>query len=495
MSRYKLFRLMGTLDKKEMNRAEQRIASKNPGQVSHSLKLFRDIKKGTPHTKEGVEKKQYLFSEVFPDQPYDDNKMRKLMTGLTRELEDFLIQKELENDFTKKGLLVKALSHRSDYKLFMEAVENRLKALDKQEKRGLAYFREKYQLLQSIYYHPETAKFTTKNDYFQEAAFYQECYFVLGSLMTGAEGLSRVRAIKSTDKFHLLEVAIKIANNMADKCPAVILLFKNLVGLLREKNQKADLKKLKEQLSSAFDRMAAEEQRMALKLLIVFATPHSNKGEKEYTRFIFDIYRMGIDHQLLKNGDNPIEALLFLNIAITGATVGELDWTNCFIKKYHSELATEDQLHAYNLCMATWHYKRGMIGNKMNDLREALRLLNFIPTRSEEILDLRARSLSLRIYFDLFARGEAAYDVVHENARNFERHLANNSTYSTRKINAYLAFIRHCRKLAKLQNGVEKNEKAIKSFLKSLRADKTCVIKQWLLEKAEEVLPPSAFEG
>lgn len=493
MSKYKLFRLMDTLSKKEIINAEHYLNGIYTEEDSPVIKLFRGINKMVHQEKDDLEIKQLLFYEIFPENPFDDRKMRKLMTRLTHELEDFIIQQELGNDSIKNHLLAKALYHRSDYKLFKEAVENRLRALEKKKKRGIAYFREKFQLLQSIYFHPETAKYTTKNDFFQEYAFYQECYIVLSSLMTGAEGLSRKRAIKSQDNFKFLEVAIEMANNMGEACPKVILLFKELVELLKNRNKRTDLKKLKNRVSSTFEMMEADEQRMALKLLIAYATPESNRGEKEYNRFIFDLYKMGIEYQLLKNGDSPIETTLFLNIAITGSTIGDLKWTKQFITDYYTELAKDDISLAFNLCMAAWHYKRGMVKNQMDDLKEALYLLNLIPTRSEEIFDLRARSLSLRIIFDLFVSGEMTFEMVYENARNFERHLTNNSTYSMDKINAYVAFIDHCRKLARIHNDVNKSDLVVRSFVKSLQADQSCVIKQWLLEKAEEVLPSSAF--
>ncbi len=489
---YKLFRLVTAVTGEEQKEAEKYIRKFSQGVHNDHLNLFRCIRKLRQDDKERKNAKEKLFKCVFSKRAYNDGKMRKLMTELTQLLEDFLVQKELSDGIFKEKILSASLYYRNDYQLFFETVKKRLEGLEKRKQKGLSYFKEKQELLFSIYYHPETAKFTTKNDYFQQAAFCQQCHFVFSSFITGAEGLTRNRVFQTANSFAFLAPALEVANEMGENCPMVILFFKNLVEQLKGQNERPDLKNLNRQLASTFDIMEPDEQRMALKLLIILATPFSNKGDKEFTRFIFGTYQLGIDHDLFRHGNNPISTDLFINIAIAGASVGELTWTKNFIKKYYDELPSEDSHSAFNLCMAAWCYKKGRDENKIDVLKKAMSFINLIPIRSEDKFELRARSLSLRIIFDLFIMGQITFDEVLENARNFERHLKNNSTHSAHKINGYLAFIHHCRQLAKLHNELDNNDEAIKSFLDALQSDQTCVIKQWLLEKAEEVLPSSA---
>ena len=485
MHRYKFLRYLSILTFAEKKEFEKQLAaSKQKG----DLRLFRKAVKFISKPKTALAIKPILFRQIFPNQPYNDARLRKMMTRLTQALKEYLGEKEFcENQPIKKKLLIKSLAEREDYGLFLEIAEGRLKELDKNKKRGLPYFREKYQIWQAIYFHPETIKFTTKNNCFQQMLYYQERHHILDTLMSGAESLSRKRTIKSNETIDLLHPILKRVDNMEGDCPGIILLFKKLVTLLKPNKVKPDLDKLKNQLLATFDLMEQHEQRMALKLLILYATPFSNRGKKEYTQFIFGIYKLGIDHHLLRHGKTSIGAILFINIAFTGITLEELNWAKNFIKKYIPEIPIEDQEHALNLCNAGWHYKRGIIENSTEEMKEALSLLSRIPTRSSEKFDLRTRSLYLRILFDLFQNDERELGDVLENAKNFERHLKNNKTYSSEKKEAYLAFVGHCRRLAKLHGAKINNIKALKIYTANLQKDQTCILKHWLLEKAGEL--------
>jgi ASC-1-like (ASCH) protein len=231
--------------------------------------------------------------------------------------------------------------------------------------------------------------------------------------------------------------------------------------------------------------MDAEEQRMALKLMILYAIPFSNNGDLAYSRFIFDLYQIGIERGLIRHGRNPIETTLYMNIAYAGILVDELDWTADFIKKHKSYLSENDRHNAYQLCVGAWHYKRGLKKGDEKEFKQAVYQLNLIPTRSDEALDLRVRSLKLRIRFDAFISTKEALDDVLDEARSFERYLKKRKTYSASKRKSYLHFISYTRRLAKLVNQPDRDMGNVSSFMAELLSDETCVLRHWLLEKAE----------
>ncbi|MBK8562514.1 MAG: hypothetical protein IPN76_04005 [Saprospiraceae bacterium] len=417
MPRYKLFRIFETLSKPERAEAEKHVAS-----TKHSdcIKLYSQLKKMTTEMMVSANAKQELFKSSFPGLAYDETRMRKLMTYLTQFLEDYLVQKELATDTaTRQHLLACSLSRRSDYGLFKESVEHRLQALEAGKARGTNYFKEKAHLLQALYFHPETPKYGTVPDYFSIANENKEWHLVLNRLLAGAESLARKRTLGREDAHLFFDAAAEAARKQGADCPPVGSLFLRLADLLQSREKEVDLPQLKAQLLAVFDLMERQEQQMAIKLLILYATPFSNNGDMRHSRFVFDMYRFGLERQLMQHGKNAIETILFTNVAFIGALVGELEWTDDFIKNYGPCLPKEDRLNAIHLCQAAWHYNNGLKNDDPTEFDIAMKQLSLIPTRADEKFDLRMRSLQLRIQYDTFRAGLLTVDELMEQARTW----------------------------------------------------------------------------
>ncbi|MCB0520588.1 MAG: hypothetical protein H6577_16135 [Lewinellaceae bacterium] len=491
MAQYKLFRLIAALRPDELPGAERWLAATGNAAQADCLALYQYLTKRKPQILGGTDAKAAMSAHIYPGQPYNDAKMRKLMTRLTHLLEDFLIQQELSKDeATRHRLLASTLSRRGDYRLFKDAIEGRLKTIENGRVLGLAYYLEHQQLFASLYFHTETAKFTTHDSSLRQSIAHLEKHITLESLLMGAECLVRDRTLSSGGGYAFFENALQMAKGWGAECPPVIAFFRDVVLLLLRPGQVADLSKLSSQVLSVFDEMGGDEQRMALKLLIFYATPYANNGSGEHSKFIFDLYRLGMEKGLLQHGDNPIDPILFLNIAITGAVEGAFEWTADFIKKYHPMLPVQDRENARHLGLASWHYQLGLAQGDTAELCRALALLNHIPIRSDEIYDLRTRSLQFRIMFDLFLAGAEPLETVLEQARNFKRYLSKNTTYSAAKRGAYTTFLQYAAALAKLLNQHGLDRGAITDFLEKLGFEKNCTLRHWLEEKAGAALQP-----
>lgn len=483
MAQYKLIRLFRTLSPQELLEAKKYVDNRRQKDCT---RLYRMLEKTKEEQFKAKDLKKSLFVRAFPSDKYDDGKMRKLMTRLSHMLSSFLIDNELAKyEDQKQALLIRSLEQKNDYKLFQETVEKRILKLDNERKRGTRYYFEKFQLFQSLYFHPATSKFEKHNYYFQQYLFYQERYTILSSLIASAEYIARKRTLSTVLQTKFLEAALARVSDLEEHCPLIISIFKDLILLIQGQKKQSDLSALKEQLVIAFDQMDEKEQRMALKLSIFYASPFSNSGQKNHTVFILDIYRLGMLHGLLQNGQNVIETTLFMNIAITAATAGELEWSKKFIFEYSHQLEEKEKEIAIALCMAGWHYHQGLQTGETAAFDQASFQLNLIPTRSNEKFDLRARSLQLRIEIEQYLAENRLLDEVLDKARNFERHLKTNKNYSNQKRKAYLAFIRYCRRLVRIKGDPGRKQQDIEDLTADLANDKISTLKQWLIQKVE----------
>jgi len=486
---YKLFRLMSVLGEGELPEVEKFLQSPFHNTNKDCTLLFRRLCKFHPGMDSTRLTKEFLFARLYGQAAYDDGKMRKLMARLTGLLERFLTIRALEgSEETSNKMLIQSLGDRSDYGLFKAAVDSRIKALEQRPERGREFFQEMYQLYQALFFHPETSKFTVRHDYFQPYISNIERFFTLAALQSGTESIIRRRTLKWDGQIYYLEAADQIAMNTDMAQVPVVNFFHQVFRLYYAPQEAADLTRLKEALTGCFAQMGFDEQRLALKVLINYAIPRSNDGSMEHAKFMFELFRIGIEKNMLIIGGSAVNTDLFMNITTTGLLVRELAWTKDFMKKYGGLLAEEDRFLALQFCKANWHYHNGLYLDDMGEFEKSLQALNLIPVRASENFDLRARSLQLRVSYEVFKRKADILDNILAQAKNFRRHIAANHTYSEAKKDTYFNFIKHYSVLARLANDLDLQPPAVEKALLELNADKYCLLRRWLNEKLKELL-------
>ena len=486
---YKLFRLMSVLGKSELPEIEKFLESPFHNTSKECTQLFRQLCKFHPSMDSPRLTKEFLYARVYGKTGFDDGKMRKLMTRLTALLERFLTLKELEDSAEMSSrLLIRSLEKRSDYRLFKAAVESRINELESRPGRGMEYFRETYQLFQSLLFHAETNKFTVEHEYFQHYLMSFESYFILVTLQNGTENIISQRLTRSNAEIHFLKAADRIAAETTMADIPVVNFFHRIFRVYSMPGAEVDIEGLRESLFGCFDQMGFHEQRMALKLLINYAIPYTNQGSVIHTKLIFDLYKIGVEKGMLILGESAVNTDLFLNITTAGLLVGEFDWTQDFIKKHGELLPDHEREIALDFCMANWYYYKGIHLNSMEEFERALQSINLIPIRASEKFDLRARSLQLRVKYEVFRRNAETLDNILATAKNFRRHIAANQTYSETKKDTYFKFIHHYNVLSRLANAPDLEALSVEKALLDLTADENCIMRRWLDEKLRELL-------
>ncbi|HFA51003.1 MAG TPA: hypothetical protein ENJ95_18485 [Bacteroidetes bacterium] len=489
MSQHKMIRLMAAIRPQEMARLAKFFRSPFHNTDPHCIVLFNALRRFHPDMEDKKLNSEYLFRRVFGDIGFDEKKMRKLRSKTVAILENYLAIVEVNKHSGKKQtLLAKALERRGAYGLFKDVAENRIKQMQHEKIEGKTYFWEISEWYKRLYVHPETIKVTLKHQYLQNHLHYLERYFTLAYLQEAIECQIHSRLVDIKYQTYYTKAVGNIAAlPMFMDCP-VIYLFHQIFRLYRNISPLPSLYDLKKTFINSFDKMEEMEQRMAFKSLINHAIPYSNKGSHNHSRFMFDLYRLGVEKNMLQKDNSTVSPDYFINIAMAGSLVGEFAWTRSFIKKFKSSLPINDQQKAECLVLANLYYREGALKKNIDKLKKAISILAKIPLRAEENYVIRLRSLRLRVYFELFLLKEETINEVVEQANKFKKHLSINNTYSANKKAAYLSFIQYYISLAKLAKGPEINTHSIEKYVKELSADKKPMLRQWLIEKATGLL-------
>lgn len=483
MQDYKLIRILQVLTDKELR--EVRDFLKDSKGNSSSIELFQVLCQFHPKFDSPKLTKDFLYKKLFPKQVYNDGKMRKQLTQLSQQIEDYLISKELGNSGEIRAkLLAKALGSRNGYGLFLETVESRLRELDKRPVRGRDYFREYYELCDMVYFHPESDKLVKRNDYVKKALANFERYFTLVTLQNRADNIVRSRLIKEHSHSHYIDQARKVTQMPDFLNYRTILLFDQIVNLL-EGEEVEDLEQLKSNAIETFKELSQFEQDFVLNLLRNYAVPLSNGGSMLHTKFILDLFKLELEKGFIAN---TISAGAFMNIVTVGLAAEELEWVESFMTKYKLFLPDTERELTFNYCVGIWYYQKGVKNKNLGDLYSAMKSINMIPTRSGAKYELRARVALLRVHFEIFSLGKESFDELLSQFRNFERHITSSSEYSVPVRNYYLEFLRYFKSLSKIMGQPNLDRNLINALLEKMMKDENSfILKSWLIGKAKEL--------
>jgi hypothetical protein len=486
MTNYDLYQLFSVLEPKELPVVRKFLESPFHNTNKDCVALFNAICKHRSKQQEKPPTNKALYAQVFGEPlPSDDVRLRKVRGELTRLLKRYFAFRELDqSERHQRQMLVKALSKRRDYQLFKSTADETLEMMENKPA-GAEYFKESGELFHTLYEHPETEKITHNHDYLRQSIHSTEAYFTLLTLQNGIECLLRQRTVASAENVRYLQAVDTFASEAPYANQPAIVLFHRIYKLFTKPHEPSDFQDMKNLLESSLPLLEEQEQRMAVRFLANFGTPYSNKGNRDYTRFCLDCYKLGIAHRLFLDGAQTFNPATFVNIVIAGASCSEFEWTKSFINEYEPLLPKTDRKIVPQFCLASWHYQKGSREDRTEDLLEAHRCLNKLPQRTNEKYDLRIRSLRLRVYFDLYLRGIPGFENVLEKADQFKKHLTHNPTYSDQKKKEYFDFIQRIKTLFKIASQPALDIDQLHDYLSKIRKDDPPILGHWLLERAE----------
>lgn len=485
MPRNTLYDLVNILTKPELDELTAYLDNPFNGAKKHHVLCFAAIKKNVKNKQilEGLTKEK-LFAYSFGKLPYSDVKLRHLKSETCRLIEDFLAAKQLKSsEMRRSELLASALEERKDYHLFKETIFKRLKMLERQDEKGKSYFWEMASLYRLLYYHPEAERLDKDNDFLQRHIENMEHFFILTCLESGTESLLKQAVINFEEQSSFLKTAAYAVEKKVAQLPVIAAYF-SLYRLYVDDGNKFDLSKVKKQVFDSLKYMDVWERKMALKLLTQKANTSKQIGKKQRDKLLFELYKKSVDKGFSKAPNGIIEPNHFINIVIVAAKAQEYDWADIFLKQKLRYLPKSEKKIVEKICLGSIYFQKGLSKKNKTDLNKALGFLEPIPSRCHEKYNLRIRSLSIRIYYELL-HDKGDFEKIENQVRNFEEYLNNNSTLSENKKSDYLIFLNAFKSLCKLHFLPNNTNPSIDQYLKELLENDNVFLREWLLEKAE----------
>ena len=245
MQNSKLIQILKTFTNKELKAFERYINStffNVNEQVCYLLNILNAFHPAYPEEKITSEK---VFKKLFAGDKFNEQKLRYVMTGLTKLAEDFIAYNEYDTQaMNKKHLLIKSLHKRNLDKYFTQQLEDGSNLQELHPYRD-SHFYENQVMLEEISYGFTSAKNNRAIDSsLQSFADNLDIHYLSKKLKFSCEIINRQNVLSVEYKLPFLDNTIEfLKKHSYEHIPAIAIYFQILLTL-REGENETHYKKL-----------------------------------------------------------------------------------------------------------------------------------------------------------------------------------------------------------------------------------------------------------
>lgn len=462
MENTKIIQLLKTFSKKDLRDLRKFIQSPFFNQRKDVIQLLDILLKS-------LKKEQFILSKIeiaktlYPNEPFDDHKVRMVMSFLLKNAEQFLVINDLFQDNLKyKAKLTGIYRQRNLPKHFEKTYREISSLKEKQNLRNADFHATDYEISMEAYrFHFTRQPMSELN--LQELSDKLDTAFIARKLWQTCLSLSHQAVYNKEYQFGLLrEVLDYIEKRDLFHIPAISIYY-HWFHALTDSSEQQHFQRFKQILLREGKQFPKEEIRDLYILAINFCIKQYNAGNLEYLKEQFDFYQEGFKSAyFLQNG--VLSRFTYQNAVTIGLVMKEFDWVENVIFDYQKKLKVAFQETVFNFNMARLKYEK-------QDYNAALNLLQQSEYK-DLYLNLAAKTLQLKIYYEL-----DEFDLL-------EAHLGAMRTFIRRKKDLgyhrenYLNTLHFTKKMVELIPFDKEAKKALNSEVEQTNA---LAEKRWIL--------------
>lgn len=460
----RLLEIFQNLDKKELRDLGKFVRSPFHNQRKDVIDLFSYLLKWTKNPNLAVSKVA-VFPILFPDEPFDEKKIRYTMSFLYQAIKNFLAVKALESDAVGHQLaVVSAFRQKGLERLFGQEFRIAEKMLQQQP------FRHQHFYLQNYHLQNEKYRFTMTQTRGQVAGLAEmsdamDTFFIANKLQMNAHGVIHKAMHQSEFQPHLMEEILEHLSVKGGKEQPAIAVYYHCLKMLTTDESLPHFQALRRLIDKSGTAFPSEELKDIYTFALNYCIKRLNAREDFFHREAFELYKKGLEQGIFIN-NKMMSRFDYKNIVALGLGLKEWDWVEQFIEDYQFFLEKKYRrgTHAFNLALL--YYKRG-------DYAKAMVLLQQVGT-SDVLNNLNARRMLVRIYYDL-KEFEALYSLLD----SFQNYIYRKKELGYHR-ELYLNFIKFTRKLLQIE-GYTKEQVTI--LRQQVANTKNVAEKDWLLDQ------------
>ena len=418
------------------------------------------------------------FQFVYPNTPFDNVKITKLISELVNLVQQFYVNQEIRYDKSlNKKVFISSLRNRNLDNPFFQESKKLIAQLEASPIQDINIHLDLHLLQKALHFHE--GKPTSSNDLLNltEVQKRLDTYYLLSKLQLICEAT----CLKNTFEEHLEIPLLDSVKELCLKNRSESILFPLYLQSLSNLQNINDSESLDTLISLFFKNLnflSSNEQFSIYILILNTAGMNINSGHSDGINKQFELYKKGLENKILIR-KNRITPESFTNIVVIATHLNEIKWAENFIKnnsKYIPENARE-------ACIL---FGKGKIAFRQKKYEEALQLL--WNCRFDQLaFDIRTKSFIIRTLVEIFNTNPSfgQYESCIGQIQTIEKYIRRKKDFNKTKANSYLNFIKITKKLLKLTWDNKLTLSEANKLKVKISKYENIVAKPWLLQKLD----------
>ena len=411
--------------------------------------------------------KAFLHRKLFPGQAYLDKRVRNAMSLLLQQIEQYLAIRSFQSNEQQFSLhIVRAYRERNLERHFHTAFKKSEHQHLQAPFRNAEFHQMDYQLEEERYL------WLSRQNRSEELNLQQfsddlDLSFLAQKLRQACLLLSHQAVYSTSYDFGLLSVIIeRIPQGDYLDYPAIALYYYCYLALTQS-DQEEHFHRFKTLLVEESEKFAMTEMLDLYLLATNYCIRRMNRGEKAFARIGLDIYREGLQKEILTS-KGYLSRFTYRNIVTKALVCGEYDWVEQFMIQYKDQLAVEHRESTFSFNFARLEYER-------LNYNKALELL-LQSDYKDLLLSLSAKTLASKVYYKL-----EAFDLLTSHIEAMQTFIRRKTQLTYHQEN-YLNYLSFLRKLIELPTW---NKAAREQLKKQVELTPALAERQWLMGELE----------
>ncbi|MDO8365501.1 MAG: hypothetical protein Q7T20_01805 [Saprospiraceae bacterium] len=446
------------------------------------LKYFRHLCKQFPSLDLGKAELQSAYKQCFGQQSLTDSKLYNLLSGLSRQIELYLVVRQVMTPEGDNGgyiyhqLLVESLGKRNLGAYFRSEAQALMEEIEDLQVKGSEDYYALNKLNHAIYYNPDTPKYAEHPPYLQLALEHLDLYYFVSKLRYAAEMKARERILNVQYEIPLLEALLAhTAAPVLQEAHPLLAVYHRLVRLYLEGVDEPGFRDLMQVYTDKRQFLPKTDHTLLMRHLINCGIALNTRNVAIEAELL-SLYKLAIETDTLLDGKRLTDSS-FINIVYLAGFCREFDWAKAFIIQFSPYLEDSKRQPSMDLVKAILYYNEGRLDEAQESLSSAI-----FQIPNYEIL---GRTLLIKIIFDRYINFGEDYEFLSAQIKAFERYVQIKQ-FTADKKESYLNWIKFLRKMQvvkfEMVNVPASKKEALRKKLEQLQP---IVSKKWLEEKIE----------
>lgn len=416
-------------------------------------------------TKEIIPKQTEIWDMIFPNNPFNSQEMRLLLSYFLKVQEQFLVvEKMMGNDLEKHALLLSAYREKNLNRHFQKALNQSEKKLAKQTFRHPEFHFANFKLEQEkLLFQAKSGRTRALN--VQNLEDNLDHAFLSMKLRQACTSLSHQAVFNTQYRITLMEEILEKAQQPHFiKIPAISVYYHCYLALF-DTSDEAHFQNFKQVLFKNTGRFPKEEMRSLYLLVINFCIKKINANQHAYLKEALDLYKKGLEEEILLE-DQKLSRFSYQNMVGISLRLGDFSWTDWFIETYKNHLDVSYREVTYSLSSARLEFERKNFAKALSQLQTA--------DYNDLINSMVAKVLLLKIYYET-----NEIDLLFSHLKTMKMFIRRNKKMGYHYEN-WSNIIRYTQRLMEL-NFFDK--KAVQELRDLIEQEEVLTEKRWLLKQ------------